>query len=109
MADRFDSFSVSREDPLFAGLEGQYHDLVDQCDSLRRSNLQLREEILRLEKENADLKRQTLLKTSKVLPLMVAQIASLSDIFVQNWKFWPISANYEKMCLNIAEIAFFAF
>ena len=35
----------------------------------------------------------------------VAQIASFSDIFVQNGKFWHISANYEKMWLNIAKKA----
>ena len=35
----------------------------------------------------------------------VAQIASFSDIFMQNGKFWHVSANYEKMWLNTAKIA----
>ena len=46
--------------PTFENLDPNYQDILDQCDSLRRSNLQLREEILRLERENAELKRQTL-------------------------------------------------
>ena len=44
----------------YESLDPNYQDILDQCDSLRRSNLQLREEILRLERENAELKRQTL-------------------------------------------------
>jgi hypothetical protein len=36
-----------------------YQDILDQCDSLRQSNLQLREEILRLERENAEIKKKT--------------------------------------------------
>ena len=44
----------------YENLDPNYQDILDQCDSLRRSNLQLREEILRLERENAELKRQTL-------------------------------------------------
>ena len=47
-------------------LDPQYQDVIDQCDSLRRSNLQLREEILRLERENAEFKKQSLIeKNSK--------------------------------------------
>ena len=43
-------------------LDPQYQDVIDQCDSLRRSNLQLREEILRLERENAEFKKQNLIE-----------------------------------------------
>ena len=38
--------------------------------------------------------------------ITVAQTASFSDIFVQNGKFWHISAKFEKMCLNMAKKAF---
>ena len=48
--------------PNFENLDPNYQDILDQCDSLRRSNLQLREEILRLERENAEIKRQTLIE-----------------------------------------------
>lgn len=41
-------------------VDSNYQDMMDQCDTLRRSNLQLREEVLRLERENAELKRENL-------------------------------------------------
>mgnify|MGYP002050240776 FL=1 len=54
---------MADEDENIAGenTENMNQDMIDQCDSLRRSNLQLREEILRLERENAEFKKQSLI------------------------------------------------
>ena len=54
---------MADEDENIAGenSENMNQDMLDQCDSLRRSNLQLREEILRLERENAEFKKQSLI------------------------------------------------
>jgi len=54
---------MADEDENIAGenTENMNQDMIDQCDSLRRSNLQLREEILRLEREIAEFKKQSLI------------------------------------------------
>ena len=46
-------------EPVLTIVDPNYLDLQEQCESLRRSNLQLREEILLLDRENNDLKKKT--------------------------------------------------
>ena len=46
-------------EPALTIVDPNYLDLQEQCESLRRSNLQLREEILLLDRENNDLKKKT--------------------------------------------------
>ena len=63
------------------GDENNFEQLLDQCETLRRSNLQLREEILRLERENAELKKQNLnfnLEDNKSGPTSI-HISSISN------------------------------
>lgn len=45
--------------PILTDVDPNYIDLIEQCESLRRSNLQLREEILIIDNENNDLKKKT--------------------------------------------------
>ena len=44
--------------PILTDVDPNYLDLMEQCESLRRSNLQLREEILIIDNENNDLKKK---------------------------------------------------
>ena len=72
-------------------LDPNYQDILDHCDSLRRSNLQLREEIVRLERENAELKKQTVLKQES----SSAADAKLSE----KSGMWPMSSGYGRVFL----------
>ena len=48
----------SSSTPILTDVDPNYLDLMEQCESLRRSNLQLREEILIIDNENNDLKKK---------------------------------------------------
>ena len=54
-----DEIIISSTNPILTDVDPNYLDLMEQCESLRRSNLQLREEILIIDNENNDLKKKT--------------------------------------------------
>ena len=59
MADKSELTSIQDRFTPVLSVDPNYLDLMEQCDSLRRSNLQLREEILLLDRENNELKKET--------------------------------------------------
>ena len=59
MADKSELTSIQDRFTPVLSVDPNYLDLMEQCDSLRRSNLQLREEILLLDRENNELKKKT--------------------------------------------------
>ena len=59
MADKSELTSIQDRFTPVLSVDPNYLDLMEQCDSLRRSNLQLREEILLVDRENNELKKKT--------------------------------------------------